>query len=241
MVNLRRVLIAPAVASLIASVALVAAPSAQADPGNPFDVYSIKVSDLRVNSGSCRSLPITVLHDGGSGYDIDADVEIWLGSKYVTSDYVYGNVSGGATGTVFLCPTMHGIGKFRAGPSEIGWVFDDYSDMGEFRDATSGTFTVLQDARVTGLKAKRKGKKLTFTGRSSWYSVDASRWVTDPKGWKLRLQRKSSNGAWKTVKSFRSGKKGFSVKVAAKKRATYRVTSVAGRDTWSGTSKTIRK
>ncbi|MFI5426030.1 hypothetical protein [Aeromicrobium sp. UC242_57] len=94
---------------------------------------------------------------------------------------------------------------------------------------------------MTGVKAKRKGKKVTFTGKSSWYSVSASRWLRDPKGWKFKLQRQSSGGSWSTVKAGRVGKKGFKIVISRSKRATYRVVTVSGKDTWSGTSKTIRK
>lgn len=241
-VNLRRIAAAPALALLASTLIFAGAAPSSADPGNAFDVYSIEVGDLRVKSGACRNIPITLRHDASSYVDdIDANVEFWRGSRYVGSEYLYSGSSGSLRGSFFYCPNLDGFGNFKAGPSEVSWSSYDYSDLGNFTDATTGSFKVLQDARVTKLKAKRKGKKVTITGRSSWYSVDASRWLSDPKRWKLKLQRQASGGKWKTVKNFRAGKKGFTVKVTAKKRAKYRVVSAAGRDTWSGVSKTIRK
>lgn len=239
--NLRRIAAAPVLALLASTLMFAGSAPSSADPGNVFDITSVRVSDLRVNSGSCRSLPMTLTHNGGQLEDVLASVEIWRGSSYVDSELLSQLSAGRITGSYFYCPYGDQFGRFRAGPSEVSWAAIDYAETGEFRDATRGTFTILQDARVTKLKAKRKGKKVTITGRSSWYSVDASRWLSDPKRWKLKLQRQTSGGKWKTIKNFRAGKKGFAVKTSRSARAKYRVVSAAGRDTWSGVSKTIRK
>lgn len=239
--NLRPLVLAPVLALLASVLVGVGTAPASADSGNEFDVYAVEVGDLRVNSGSCRSIPITLRHDIPY-LDVSADVEIWRGSRYIDSEYLFDGGYGYLTDHLQHCPYSDGLGKFRAGPSDVEWASSDYSFSDEFRDSTTGSFTVLQDARVKNVKAKRKGKKITITGKSTWYSVSASRWVADPKGWKLRLQRQTKSGSWKTVKSLRSKKGGkFTVKTSRSSRASYRVVSNASTTTWSGVSKTFRK
>jgi hypothetical protein len=56
------------------------------------------------------------------------------------------------------------------------------------------------------------------------------------------VQRQTANGTWKSVKSARVKAGGkISVKVSASKAARYRLVVTGGQQTWSSTSKIVKK
>lgn len=236
--------LAVAIATLALGAGVIQAAPAQAGSGGiTFSITSIQVDDYAIRSGGCRSIPIVATHDAPVLVDyVSADVEIWNGSRYVDEAFLTGDGPGRLEGSFHYC-TFKGLGDFRLGPTEISWSGMTASDFlsGEIQSSKTTTFTILQDARVSKLKAKRSGKKITFTGKSSWYSVKSSKWLADPKGWKFKLQRQAPGGAWKTVKSARVGKKGFKVSTSRSASASYRIVTSAGKETWSGISKIVRK
>lgn len=238
--NLRRAILLPAVA-LIAS-ALTVAP-ASADPGNPFDIYSVETSDVRVDSSACRSVPMTVRHNAGPLEDAWAVVEMWRGSRYIDEQILFDSYPGKIADSALICPSFSGLGKFRFGPSQISFSTPDYASSGTFRDATtSRTISVLQDSRASKAKATRKGRKVTVTAKATFYDFYSGRWRATPKGTKYQLQRQTAGGSWSKVKSGHVGKTGkISVKTNRSKRATYRVKVNAGKQTWSAVSKSVRK
>lgn len=238
--NLRKLLIAPAVA-LVASFFVTVSP-ASADPGNPFDVYNVTATSLRAHSGSCRYLPITANHNGTNLEDIYGSTEIWRNGQYLSETSVTDAGPGTLTANYLWCPYLDGLGKFRVGPTNISYATTDYNYTGNFIDSTNGTFTVYQDSRVSNIKAVRAGKKRTLTGKATFYSVSAARWASSPKGTKLRLQRETTRGSWRTVKSARVTKGGkFKVAASASKAARYRVVVSGGSQTWPATSRVVSK
>lgn len=238
---MKRLAALPAVA-LFATVLVAAGSPSYADPGNAFDVYAVQVPDLRVNSGACRSLPVELLHDGSGLEDAYANVEVWRGRTYVEAATLFTNSPGRISGSMLHCPSWEGLGKFRAGPSDVDYATTDFAMFGEFRDNTTVSFSILQDARASKFAAKRSGKRLTATGKATFYNVAARRWVSTPKGTKVKLQRQSPKGSWKSVKSGRVGAGGkINLKVRVSGKARYRLSVSGGQQTWSATSKAVRK
>jgi hypothetical protein len=237
--KISRLLLAPALAVAIAATGMSAA---HADPGNAFDVYAIDAPDVRVNSGGCRSIPVALLHDGAGLEDAYATVEMWRGGTYVEQSMLFASTPGRIAGSFNHCPTFEGLGTFRFGPSDVKYATTDFASLGEFRDSTTRQVRILQDARIGSVSIKAAGKKRTLTAKTKFYDVAASKWRATPKGVKVRVQRQAAGGVWRTVKSSRVGAAGkVRVSVKASKKARYRLTVAAGRQTWDAVSKTVRK
>lgn len=239
MVNIRRVTLLPIIALIVGALSF--AP-ASADPGNPFDITSMEIGNVRVNSGACREIPMALKHNGGLVKDAGATIEVWSGRRRVDEQMLFVSEAGQITGPALICPTYLGFGVFRAGPSDISYPTPDFESIIRFRDKTARTFSVLQDSRVSKVKARRSGRTVAVTAKATFYDFYADHWRSVAKGTKYRLQRQITSGSWVNVKSGRVGKSGkILMKVKRSKQGAYRVKVNGDRQTWSATSNTVRR
>ncbi|MBA3309811.1 MAG: hypothetical protein H0U28_07080 [Nocardioidaceae bacterium] len=193
------------------------------------NVTSIRVHNLIVVGGSCRNIDITARHNGPThnDFDMDLDIDVWRGRKYVGSAYVYDDRPGRVVGDYFWCPFLDGLGKFRAGPSEVDWYnWGRRYSSGSFRDGTRDSFWVKQGSR-TKVFVDRTRHRVTFTPRAQYYSVNRSRWRSW-EGHRVVIERRLATGQWKRVARTRAG---HATTVFSPKRHAWRAVTLASSNT----------
>ncbi|MBA4608381.1 hypothetical protein H1W00_07825 [Aeromicrobium sp. Marseille-Q0843] len=248
------------VAAAAAALLIALLPSvAHADESSDVSDVWLSAQDLRVNSGACRTARLKMHHNGGHLERIAAEVEIWKGSRYVgeTFDFLYDS-SAPLTVEHLWCP-YEGLGRFRAGPSDVEWSYtvetshwDSYLEMwitdtdyreGDLRDRSQASFLVKQDARLSRPTGRTSGRTRTLSTKLTHYNVGASQWKAMKKA-PVKLQRRPSNGRgqWKTIKSVRTSSTGRATATAkATKKFQYRFAYSGSGTTWSRTSAAVRR
>jgi hypothetical protein len=233
-----------ALAALMTTTGL-ATSTAEADTGGiTFAITSLQANDYTIRSGGCHYIPVVATHNAPPAVDdIDVEAEVWNGSKYVSSVSLSEAGPGRLEGSYQYCG-YEGRGKFRLGPAEVSWYTwgsDDFR-TGRFESNITTTFSVKQASRLSGFKVTKKGKVRTFSVKGTFYYADGSRWASFPKGEKVTLERRSTGGSWKKVKTMKVGKHGkATAKVTTSRAAQYRVRDSATANSWGATSAVKRK
>lgn len=230
------------VAAVVATVTAVIGPAASAATG-PFDVTALKFDNIRVASNACRYTDGVASHNatGPGTWDIDVDVEVWRGSTYIDSAWLFDDAPGEVTGDYLWCP-FEGLGTFRVGPSQVSWWWEDADfnfDYGNFTDSTTGSFTARQVSGIS-LAIARSGSRLTHSVLLRRYSVSASSWVR----WRYKtvsIQRRTADG-WVTIARPETNRFGRAtvVRYSSAKR-TYRATVGGISTTWGDASPLVSK
>jgi hypothetical protein len=242
---MRRTLTSLIAAALLGSGLAVTSPTSASAADGYYDLYDIQADDYHINTGSCRY--ITVTARAGSVAkpirEVTAEVDLWLGGRSVSSV----SLESGAdvtrlSGRYFFCPGSDETGTYRLGPSRVSYEDDDYNDY-DFVDQTTGVMKALQATTLKNFSAKKKGSKKTFKVKGTYFGIGyPSRYASFPKGAKIVLQRKTSSGSWKYVKTARVAKKGYATFVIkSKKRAQFRTYNAGTSRSWPATSRTLSK
>jgi hypothetical protein len=231
--NMRALAIVIAALMPMAATPAAASQPATVERAAAYDITALRVEKLRLNSGACRNLAVTVRHNIPDGYYADVYFEVWRGPEYQETGSVYGDVASGTlSGTYLYCP-YQGLGKFRVGPSEVSYASPNYGDTGEFRDDTQGSFLVKQDSTTRKFSASRSGRTVRLAATTRFYNSDASQWMRVPKGKVVRVQRQRVNGSWETVSRARVGNRGRVVaSVTSRAKRTWRLMLVGSPRTW---------
>lgn len=215
---------------------------ASAAPSDSVRVSLRTPAPVVITSGSCKDVPIVYdFATTGTVQRIAVESEVWKGDQYLSSTYAFVYPTEGGTqleASVSNCGT---IGTFRVGPTTGEWNNAEYDTL-SVSNPGSVYYTARQGSRFKNTKIVRKGKVRTFYAKSQYFDSGLQRWSNVPKGTKLSLERRTSSGSWRFVKTSRAGSKG-AVKIAIKtsKKADYRVTIKGTVRTWGTSSKVIRK
>ncbi len=235
--------IATVLASILAFGTLSATP-AQADPGDPFEVWGLTGPGLHVNSGSCRNVTVNAMTNAALDYQtIDAEVDVWRGAEHLGSASLSRvGQSNRLRGTYYYCPWLDDVGLFRLGDSEVSWErYDDdfnYYESGSFVDTSRGSMVLKQSTRLA-LSGKRQRQLRKFRANGSYFGIE--QWYRFPKGVRLSLQKQPSGAAtWQWVKTAKTNRKGVA-KFRVKTRAVYRyrVVMSATSRSWGATSRVL--
>lgn len=209
---------------------------AGANSGAPPDVTAMHVPDVHVASGQCRYVPISAtVSNGGSVGDVD--VQVWRGSHYLDDRNLKMISATAASGSLFYCPSLDGLGGFHVGPSQVSW--DNGSSEQSKTDATTASFRVRQSASVKVASA-RSGRTVTISGRLRFYSVRSSGFVY-AKRTTLYLQKLAS-GTWRTVDHASTGKHAKALfEEGSKKAHSWRVVFYGSNVIWACISTTTTR
>ncbi|GAA3531917.1 hypothetical protein AFL01nite_20340 [Aeromicrobium flavum] len=252
--------LATAVATSVAGLLLAFLPSvAHAEESSDVSDVWLTAQDVRVTSGACRNAKLKMTHNGGYLERIAAEVEIWKGSRFMgeTFDFLY--ESSDALAVEYQWCPYEGLGRFRAGPSDVEWSYtvetsywDPFLEMwetetdyreGDLRDYSKASFWIKQDSRLSRPTGRTTGRVRTLSTKLTHYNVEASRWKALRKA-SVKLQRRASNGRgqWKTIKTVRTSFAGrATAKVKSAKSSQYRFVYGGSGTTWSRTSATVRR
>jgi hypothetical protein len=243
---MRRTLTSLVAAALLGSGFAVTAPTSANAADGVYDLYDIQAADYHINTGSCRYITVTARAGSVPGpiREVTAEVDLWHGGQSISSI----SLESGAdvtrlSGRYFFCPGSDNPGTYRLGPSRVSYEDEDYNDF-DFVDNTTGVMRALQSTSLKNFSAKKKGSKKTFTVRGTYFAAGfSSQYASFPKGSKIVLQRKTSSGSWKYVKTAKVGKKGgrATFVINAKKKAQYRTYTAGTARSWPATSRTLTK
>lgn len=173
------------------------------------DVDTFKVGSIRVNSSSCRQVPVYFHifgHEDMSDADLTGNLEIWRGSSNVGNDFLWDSVEDGTVRTTTQwCPGFEGLDSFRAVTSDLtisgfvsrydydcGCYTDDYVERP--LDDVSTSFAARQASVFKSAKISRSGSTVILTAQLVYFSLNSSSWAYIPKGTAIALRRGYATG-----------------------------------------------
>ena len=209
---------------------------------SPVDITSVQAADVHVRSDSCHSDFWTVTYSAPEFYKLDYDeIEIWKGGDQVDTAYMVRSFDGPMLHDTYdYCPNR-GLGRFRAGPNYGSWTFDDGSSLetGDVEDNTTDYFLAKSD-QIASLSSSKKRGRVHLSTRVRHYVI-CEGW----KAWARRavyVQKKTSAGDWKTIRTLRTNSKGrASVSFTSSRKHAYRAVVHGNSRHWPDTSRTTSR
>jgi len=242
---MRRSIISLLSTALLGSALAVATPSTANAAYGVYDLYDIQATDYHINTGSCRYIAVTARAASVPQplNEVTAQVDVWLGGSSIGSvSLTSGADVTSLSGRYYFCPGLDAPGTYRLGPSNVSYEDTNYDDY-DFVDQTTGVMKALQSTSLKNFSVKKKGNKRTFKVKGTYFGAGfGSKYMSFPKGTKIQLQRQTSSGSWKFVKTAKVGKHGVATFViTSKKKAKYRAVDKGTVRSWPATSKTLSK
>lgn len=219
MKRLRSALSAFAAAAALVVGGFVSVAPANATSYVSFDVTRLSARDLVVKDWQCQNTTVRMSHSEHNAYSWWVDTSVTHDNSHVSSA-LFSDSGNGSRDEAQVCPSLHGLGKYRVGPSDVSAHSYGYDDSLYDTDYTMGTFYVRALAK-TQISAKRSGKKVKLTVKAQRYNPDTYKYSRyNPKA---TIQVKSGK-KWKKVATvqLRNGSATKTVKTSSKR--TYRVT-----------------
>lgn len=208
---------------------------------NAADITGIRPpAKVVIESTACRNIPVTFTGAVAPNWEFwGADVEVRRNGVLHDTMFPSIPVAGGSSlETYFWCPSFDGPGTFQFGGSYVvGWDTAGATDV-TFRDETAARVKVGLGSKAT-LSGKRSGGKVTFTARTSRFTLSAGMyrpWTAS----KVVLQRQRPDGSWANWKTIAYTSRGVATATFTASAGRYRAVAPGTPSVWQATSKGVR-
>lgn len=228
-----------ALVSSIAALALAVGPAVSAEAASTsFDVTKLSADNLVVYDWNCKYTNIYMKHKKSAVHTWNVSTEV-RGKRGHANWANFGSYGSANKDRVMICPSIHGLGKYTLGPSEISAYGQSSNGPGQVKepDRTKGYFYV-RGKSYASLSSQRSGNTVTLT--SSTKVCDPMKMVKVTYNPKVKFQVKSGS-KWKTLKTV-TAKKGKAVyKAKSKSKRHYRVSFSQVSWETGATSKSVKR